>query len=68
MPDDNDTLLRQIAIDVAVIKNKLEENDKLKLADRVSALEIAISQFTGGKITVMWLVTTAIAVYAAVKH
>jgi hypothetical protein len=68
MPIDNDALLQQIAVDVAVIKNKLEENDKLQLAKRVAALEIMVSQFTGGRMTIMWLITTGIAVYAAFKH
>lgn len=62
MPDEND-LLRQMAVDIAIIRTKLEENEKLQLAKRVAILEKYLYIAFGGSM----LINFALGVYVAIK-
>ena len=52
MGEDQNALLRQIAVDIAVIKTKLEEQEKLNLSSRVSTLEKYMYYAIGGLILI----------------
>lgn len=62
MPNESD-LLRQMAVDVAIIRTKLEENEKLQLAKRVSILEKYMYFAIGG----LMLINFALGAYVALK-
>lgn len=63
MADDNETLLRQMAVDVAIIRTKLEEQEKLKLAQRVAMLEKYQNILLGGMI----LINFALGAFAVLR-
>jgi len=66
-----DTLLNklqdlQLAVERITTKN--EEVEKLNHESRIATLEKTVAQWTGNKVMLMWLITTAIAVFAAFRH
>jgi len=56
----------QLAVERITTKN--EEVEKLNHESRIATLEKTVAQWTGNKVMLMWLITTAIAVFAAIKH
>jgi hypothetical protein len=63
-----DSKLDAIAIDVAIIKTKMSNTEEMKLEERIRNLEGTVNQWTGSKVLLLWLITTGIAVFAAIKH
>ncbi|MBP2657166.1 MAG: hypothetical protein H6Q69_198 [Firmicutes bacterium] len=66
-----DAMLKQLQlVELAIerLTTKGEESEKLNHESRIQALERTVAQWTGGKIMLLWLITTAIAVFAAIKH
>ena len=60
--------LQQVELAIERITTKSEEAKKLNHESRIQSLEKTVAQWTGNKVMLMWLITTAIAVFAAVKH
>ena len=71
----------KMAIDIAVLltKSTITETQDLKehakfdkaiesLKQRQKVTEDILTQWTGNKILILWIISTAIAVYAAIKH
>jgi len=56
----------QLAVERITTKN--EEVEKLNHESRIATLEKTVAQWTGNKVMLMWLITTAIAVFAAFRH
>jgi hypothetical protein len=63
VPDDNERLLRQMAVDIAVIRTKIEEQEKLKIAERVATIERSYNYFVGG----VMLINFALGAYVALR-
>ena len=54
--------------DIATIKAKTEQNEKLDHETRIRNLEQLANQWLGGKMLFLWIITTALSVYAAAKQ
>jgi hypothetical protein len=57
-----------MAIDISSIKTTLEADDKLCHEARLRELENTVNQWTGSKVLLLWMITTGIAIFAALKH
>ncbi len=61
-------MMQSMQKDIATLTASKTETDKLDHERRISKLENTVSQWLGSKALFLWLITTGIAVYAAMRR